>query len=102
MKNEDKKRVALIKMDVEGYEANVLKGAFEIIKSSLPIIFFECNKENVAEFFNSTLSSKYNFFEINDKTGEIKKIGKIKQSNNYLTHNRIAVPKNNTEFNNFL
>ena len=97
IKKEDKSKVSLIKIDVEGYEPSVLIGAAEVINSSLPLIFFECNQEHVADYFNSEISLNYDFFEINDKLGTIKKISKLTSSKDYFLHNRIAVPKKNNE-----
>jgi len=49
--------VTLIKIDVEGYELEVLKGAKKTIKSELPDMFIECatksSKEEVTKFLQS-------------------------------------------------
>lgn len=37
----DEKRIDVIKIDVEGYEYEVLKGALETIKSKRPLLYFE-------------------------------------------------------------
>jgi len=42
---EDKGNVSLLKIDVEGCEPEVLRGAREIIKESQPVIWFEQNPE---------------------------------------------------------
>jgi len=95
MKKEDKSKVSLMKIDVEGYEPRVLKGAEEIINLSLPIIFFECNQNHVADYFNTEMSSNYVFFEINDKTGIVEETFKLTPSKNYFLNNKIAIPKKN-------
>lgn len=46
-------RVNLIKIDVEGYEMKVLKGALNVLKLSKPIIFIECDDNNLREQGNS-------------------------------------------------
>ena len=97
MKQEDKSKVSLLKIDAEGYEPSVLKGAQEIINLSLPIIFFECNQDHVADFFNSEVSPNYDFFEIDDKSGTIETVSKLKASKDYFLHNRIAIPKKNND-----
>lgn len=40
---------ALIKIDVEGYELNVLKGAENILRSQKPVLFIELDDENLKE-----------------------------------------------------
>ena len=46
-----KKKIDLIKIDVEGNELKVLKGMEETLKKDFPIVLFECHKK---EFFNGT------------------------------------------------
>jgi len=93
IKNEDKSKVAMIKIDVEGYEPNVIEGMKETISASYPIIFFECNQPNVPESFHQILGKDYLFFEIDDKKQKVTKVLKLKVSDNYFLHNRVAVPK---------
>jgi FkbM family methyltransferase len=50
--------IKLIKIDVEGMELNVLKGAIETIKINYPIIAFE---QNLAEFNDGEESPSINF-----------------------------------------
>lgn len=47
-------RIAMIKIDVEGFEINVLKGAGALIASHQPIIVFE---QHAGEFHNGTTES---------------------------------------------
>jgi len=42
----DKQRVGVIKMDVEGYEINVLRGAESTIMKNKPVVLFELHKED--------------------------------------------------------
>jgi FkbM family methyltransferase len=93
IKNKDKSKVAMIKIDVEGYEPNVLKGMNETISTSYPIIFFESNKPNIPESFHQILSKDYLFFEIDDKKQKVTEVLKLEVSDNYFLHNRVAVPK---------
>lgn len=55
--------IKFIKIDVEGYEYNVLKGAKKTIEKSRPIIIIEINYKSIKDYFNIL-----NFFnEINYK-----------------------------------
>jgi len=97
IKDMDKPRVALIKIDVEGYEANVMNGMKEIIRSSEPVIFFECNEESVADYFNLHMSEKYNFYSVDDKNLTVEKASQLQPDRDYHLHNKIAIPKNNED-----
>ena len=88
--------INLIKIDVEGYEANVLKGMKKILGLK-PTIFFECIENNSAKLTQEILSSYgYIFFEIDDLTGKITKVKNLEpqfsQDNKLVMHklNRIA------------
>ena len=68
LENFKEKNISLIKIDVEGHEINVLRGAKKIIKSNKPIILFE---QGANEFYNGTseaidyLSSlNYSFYSL--------------------------------------
>jgi FkbM family methyltransferase len=86
----------LIKIDVEGYEANVLKGMKKILNYK-PTIFFECIEKNSAKLVEEILFSYgYNFYEIDDLTEKITKVKKLEpqfdRDNKLVMHklNRIA------------
>jgi FkbM family methyltransferase len=88
--------INLIKIDVEGYEPNVLKGMKKILRLK-PTIFFECIEKNSAKLTQEILSSYgYIFFEIDDLTGKITKVKNLEpqfnQDNKLVMHmlNRIA------------
>lgn len=88
--------INLIKIDVEGYEANVLKGMKNILTQK-PTIFFECIDKNSARLTQEILSNyEYNFYEIDDLTGKITKVKNLEprldQDNKLIMHkiNRIA------------
>lgn len=90
------RNIHLIKIDVEGYEANVLKGMKKILGHK-PTIFFECIEKNSAKLTQEILLSYgYNFYEIDDLIGKVKKVKNLEpqfdQSNKLVMHklNRIA------------
>ena len=55
-----KKRINLIKCDVETYEMNVFKGAFDTLKNDKPTILFESFLDEERKiFFNNILHGKW-------------------------------------------
>lgn len=48
------KKVSLIKIDVEGYELHVIRGALNTIRKFKPILFVELNEENLKQFGQSS------------------------------------------------
>ena len=92
--------VKLIKIDVEGNEYQCLQGMIETIKSSKPIIFFECiSEKNNLEIETVLKSHDYSFFIIDDTEGFLEKtenINPILDNNNNIINryiNRLAIPK---------
>lgn len=74
----DKKltKVDLIKIDVEGYELHVLKGATELIKKSKPVFFIELDDNNLKEQGHSAKAlihflSEHNYSIKNSETNQI-------------------------------
>jgi FkbM family methyltransferase len=49
-------KIDLIKIDVEGFEMNVLKGASGLLKTIRPLLFIEIDEENLKEQNSSTSS----------------------------------------------
>ncbi|MEO0312014.1 MAG: hypothetical protein RIQ89_1671 [Bacteroidota bacterium] len=58
-----KEQIKLIKIDVEGAELGVLKGAVELIKRCKPIIIFECGL-GASEYYETTPKEIYDFIVI--------------------------------------
>lgn len=58
-----KEKIHLIKIDVEGGEFGVLKGAKNLLKTNLPIVIFECGKGS-SDYYNTTPTDLYNFFMV--------------------------------------
>lgn len=92
--------VKLIKIDVEGNEYQCLQGMIETIKSSKPVIFFECiSEKNNREIETVLKSHGYSFFIIDDIEGFLEKtenINPILDNNNNIINryiNRLAIPK---------
>jgi len=53
-------KISLIKIDVEGGEFDVLKGAIKILKRDKPIIIFECGK-GASDFYGTNPKELYSF-----------------------------------------
>ena len=59
----NEQRVDLIKIDVEGGELGVLKGATKIIEKFHPVIIFE-HGLGASDYYNTSCEDIFNFFEI--------------------------------------
>lgn len=59
-------KISLIKIDVEGGEFDVLKGAIKILKRDKPIIIFECGK-GASDFYGTNPKDIYTF--LNNEIG---------------------------------
>ena len=59
----NEQRVDLIKIDVEGGELGVLKGATKIIEKFHPVIIFE-HGLGASDYYNTSYEDIFNFFEI--------------------------------------
>jgi len=54
----------LIKIDVEGFEEQVIRGATDAIREHLPILAFECDDEEQFENCRGLLPSSWAFYHI--------------------------------------
>ena len=92
------KNIGLIKIDSEGNELNIIKGAIDTIKNYKPIIYFECADIHMVNYnytsddiFDLLISLQYNLYNL-----DFRKINKT-QLKNYAKdtpsfyHNFIAV-----------
>lgn len=71
--------VSLVKVDVEGYEANCLKGMESLIRQSHPDIFFECIDAGAGQTVQGFLEPmEYTFFEIDDLAGTVTPIEQVR------------------------
>lgn len=71
-------RVGLIKIDAEGAEHLVLKGAKHIIEASKPDILVELLKDAQLQNIESMLAPLgYKYYQLNDATGEIKHVDSL-------------------------
>jgi len=67
----------VLKIDVEGYELNVLKGAKQILKKHKPILFVALDNEDTkSEVYEFIKNLGYNIFDLN-----LKKIEQLKINN---------------------
>ncbi len=57
----DKAEIKLLKVDVEGFDTIVLRGAAEIIKQNKPVLFFEYNRENMIAINEDGISTILSF-----------------------------------------
>jgi FkbM family methyltransferase len=70
-------RVQLIKVDTEGFDIRILRGAAGILSATKPVVSFELNKENiaplgdsVADFFDFLSGHGYNNYFLTDPDGK--------------------------------
>jgi FkbM family methyltransferase len=71
-------RVKLLKVDTEGYDMRILKGAAGILERDKPVITFELNRENieplgdsVGDFYDYLVNLGYHHFILNDSGGRL-------------------------------
>ncbi|WP_413166749.1 FkbM family methyltransferase [Capilliphycus salinus ALCB114379] len=57
-------QVSLIKIDVEGHELDVIKGAARVIKESQPILLIEIWQQNFSEFVKLMNEFDYDYFHL--------------------------------------
>src|SRR2546426_7854313 len=69
-------RIKLLKVDTEGYDLRILRGAAGILAKDQPVIAFELNRENVeplgdsvGDFFDFLVRLGYEHFILNDPVG---------------------------------
>jgi FkbM family methyltransferase len=92
--------VSMLKIDVEGLEHLVLRGAREIIANSKPYIFIECVDREASSGAEDILNAYgYEYYLIEDDRGVIRRVEKLipecqeDGKINMFRLNRIAVPK---------
>ena len=57
----DKSEIKLLKVDVEGFDTIVLRGAVDTIQKHKPVLFFEYNRENMKAINEDGLSTVLSF-----------------------------------------
>lgn len=92
--------VGLIKIDVEGNELKTLRGAESTIKTSKPIVYFECadvhminydyGSRDIFKFFNAL---DYNVLDLDLKVLNEDELAVHTASDSSFYHNFIAMPK---------
>jgi FkbM family methyltransferase len=91
IKDGESKLPSLIKIDVEGYECEVLRGIQEIIKLKQPVILFEILFLSDDEIENS-IPNDYNIAFINEHTGNL--IYTIDEARKVGVMDAILAPRN--------
>lgn len=91
--------VSMLKIDVEGFEDLVLKGAEDIITKSKPIIFIECVEREASSRTESVLNNyAYEYYMVEDNQERIRKVRNLTpeyDDNGNIDMqrlNRIAIP----------
>ena len=95
-----KNKINAIKIDTEGHELEVVKGAIKIIEIQKPLLIIEKNNENFISIISLLINFDYYIYIIDDSNFKIKILDLNK--NNFLNQdfkNFICIPKNN--FNKF-
>jgi FkbM family methyltransferase len=69
-------KIDLIKIDVEGGELDVMKGAHQILATDQPLLVFECGK-GASEFYNNTPEMVFDF--LSDASYEIYRLSSFLQ-----------------------
>jgi len=70
-------RVGMIKLDLEGCEAEAIAGMLRVIEATKPVIFFECIKAGLG--VESQLKPMgYRFYEVDDEAGTIEPVAAIR------------------------
>ena len=91
LKNENITNVDFIKIDVEGFEFDVLKGAMQTIKNCKPVLCIEYIKKIADESFNvkvlteylKELNSEYRFFQFIDTSRVEGKLKEVSSENDF-------------------
>jgi FkbM family methyltransferase len=95
-------RIKLLKLDIEGFDTIVLRGAHEVITKNLPVLFFEYNRdvmEKIKEDGLSTLLSfasyGYNKIAFFDYMGRLLLATTMKNTEEITYLHQYAIGKNN-------
>ena len=96
-----KRKIDLIKIDVDGYEIDVLRSGKEIIKKYKPVIYFELAPYLYKEFGYSSkilidfIKKDLNYLFFNENFDEIKNINEIAKNLSDRSKNFFLIHKNN-------
>ncbi len=87
-------RVGLMKIDVEGSESAVIRGAMSTINEHQPDILVELLKGSDTKSIEKSLKGiPYNFFSINDRSGKIEQIKHLRSASGMNDLNTLITTK---------
>lgn len=94
-------RIDLVKVDIEGYEPNFLKGARDAIHEFKPLLMFECNSRALARYDYKPkdlllVIKSFNYEVFNLHRGTLKKLDTLPRARKEFV-NLFALPKNGGE-----
>jgi FkbM family methyltransferase len=94
--------IKLLKIDVEGFDTIVLRGAYGIIRKYQPVLFFEYNRDNMMAINEDGLSTLlsfddygYNTIAFFDHKGRLLLATSMKNKNEITYLHKYAIGKNN-------
>ncbi|AHG76520.1 hypothetical protein X875_1250 [Mannheimia varigena USDA-ARS-USMARC-1388] len=89
----DLNSLALLKIDAEGFDIKVLKGAEKTIKRLQPAIFIEVQPQSATEIFNHLRHLDYRVFSVASLRYQEKNFNQVPQAENDCDFNFLALPK---------
>lgn len=94
----DNRKISIVKLDVEGHESHVIRGAKETIKAHLPILICEFNSDEVGRLCFEEIRDElrplgYNFYITDGKNLEY--LNEVTQLDSHISRNVICMKQVN-------